>query len=228
MLADKFETFRIEAFRDSVFAIAITLLIMEIKVPHEVLPGELLHALLNLWTSYLAFLTSFCTIGMMWINHHRLFTLIRSADETLIAINLVLLLVIVWNPFPTAVLAAYLREADERVAVLICSSTFLFIAVIFNLLWWYGMRNGHVPHKGSTSDPVTRQCGGAIPLCDHVLGGSLRRDWMPDLEHVARDVFLSPSSTVGTRPRLVLGGYSERHSSQGVRHGTKDKDHRLE
>jgi uncharacterized membrane protein len=113
MLPDKFETLRIEAFSDGMFATAITLLIVEIKVSQNVSPGGLSRALLNLWPSYLAFLTSFCTIGMMWVNHHRLFTVIRSADEMLIAINLLLLLAIAWVPFPTAVLATYLDRSDQ-------------------------------------------------------------------------------------------------------------------
>jgi len=156
-MTDKFETFRIEVFSDAVFAIAITLLVLEIKVPHDVPPGELSEALLHLWPSYLAFLTSFCTIGMMWINHHRLFTLIQSADETLIGINLVLLLLISWVPFPTAVLAAYLRESDEQSAAVLYSGTFVIIGIIFNVLWWYSNRRGHVPHKGWASHPITRQ-----------------------------------------------------------------------
>ena len=157
MLSDKFETLRIEAFSDAVFAIAITLLVLEIKVPHDGSSGGLSRALLHLWPSYLAFLTSFCTIGMMWINHHRLFTLIQTADETLIAINLVLLLFITWVPFPTAVLAAYLRRPEEWSAAVLYSGTFVMIAIIFNLLWWHGIRRGHVPHKGWASHPITRQ-----------------------------------------------------------------------
>ena len=157
MMSDKFETLRIEAFSDAVFAIAITLLVLEIKVPHEGSPDGLPRALLHLWPSYLAFLTSFCTIGMMWINHHRLFTLIQTADETLIAINLVLLLLISWVPFPTAVLAAYLRHPEEGSAAVLYSGTFIIIAIIFNVLWWHGIRRGHVPHKGWASHPITRQ-----------------------------------------------------------------------
>jgi uncharacterized membrane protein len=70
------ETARIEAFSDGVFAIAITLLILEIQVPPQTPHGALRGALLNLWPSYLAFLASFMTIGVMWLNHHRSFTLI--------------------------------------------------------------------------------------------------------------------------------------------------------
>ena len=71
------ETARIEAFSDGVFAIAITLLILEIQVPPQTPHGGLRLALTNLWPSYLAFLASFMTIGILWLNHHRLFTLIN-------------------------------------------------------------------------------------------------------------------------------------------------------
>src|SRR5258707_10148411 len=86
------ETAGIEAFSDGVFAIAITLLILEIQVPPQTPHGSLRTALVNLWPSYLAFLASFMTIGVMWLNHHRLFTLINKKDDGLIAFNLLLLL----------------------------------------------------------------------------------------------------------------------------------------
>jgi len=79
-------TSRLEAFSDGVFAIAITLLILEIKVPPAGAPGELGPALARLWPSYLAFIASFATIGVMWINHHRLFALIERNDEGLVAL----------------------------------------------------------------------------------------------------------------------------------------------
>jgi uncharacterized membrane protein len=155
-LPNEFETLRIEAFSDGVFTIAITLLILEISVPQDIAPGELWRALLNLWPSYLAFLTSFCTIGVLWINHHRLFTLIQRADEMLIALNLLLLLTVIWVPFPTALLAEYLGGPDQHVAAIVYSGTFLVIAILFNVLWWYAMRSGRVPHAGR-AHPITRQ-----------------------------------------------------------------------
>jgi hypothetical protein len=84
------ETTRVEAFSDGVFAIAITLLILEIKVPHEAAHGRLAGELLRLWPSYLAFLVSFANIGVMWVNHHRLFGLIRRSDDGLVGLNLLL------------------------------------------------------------------------------------------------------------------------------------------
>ncbi len=85
MSADGSETGRVEAFSDGVFAIAITLLVLDLKVPRDLPPGTtLLHALLAQWPSYVAFVTSFATIGIMWINHHTLFTLIKRTDHTLL------------------------------------------------------------------------------------------------------------------------------------------------
>ena len=136
------ETARIEAFSDGVFAIAITLLILEIQVPPQTPHGGLRRALVNLWPSYLAFLASFMTIGVMWLNHHRLFTLINKKDDGLIAFNLLLLLGVTWLPFPTALLAEHLlgSHADQQVAALVYAGSFLALAVVFNVMWHYAVR----------------------------------------------------------------------------------------
>ena len=127
------KTGRIEAFSDGVFAIAITLLILEIKVPH--VAGKALGAaLLEEWPSYIAFLASFFTIGVMWMNHRRLFDLIDECDETLTFINLILLLGVTWIPFPTAVLATYLTTENDRLAGVVYASSFLAIAIVFQFL----------------------------------------------------------------------------------------------
>lgn len=131
---DQKETGRIEAFSDGVFAIAITLLVLEIKVPHEVEAGRLARALLEQWPSYLAFLTSFSFIGIMWINHHRIFRLIHRSDHGLLLVNGLLLLGVTFVPFPTALVADYLRHPDEYVAVMVFNGTYLVISIFFNLL----------------------------------------------------------------------------------------------
>jgi len=154
------ETGRIEAFSDGVFAIAITLLILEIKVPLQVGPGNLGFALLHEWPSFLAFLASFFTIGVMWTNHHRLFTLIEAADDTLLALNLVLLLGITWIPFPTALLASHLKiTGNDRVAALVYSSSFFVIAIVFRVLWRYATRTPGIipPEKELEAAHITRQ-----------------------------------------------------------------------
>ena len=130
------ETSRVEAFSDGVFAIAITLLILEIKVPPAG-SGALPRDLLRQWPSYFSFLISFAFIGIMWINHHRLFTHIARCDDALLILNLLLLLGVVVVPFPTAVLATHLGQPDQLTALILYNSTYLFIAVFFNLLWRY-------------------------------------------------------------------------------------------
>src|SRR5215471_19607886 len=130
------ETSRIEAFSDGVFAIAITLLVLEIKIPTPA-KGPLSVALLQQWPSYLAFIMSFAFIGIMWINHHRLFTHIRRSNDVLLILNLLLLLGVTAVPFPTAVLAAYLGDHDQKVAAALYNGTYFVIAVFFNMLWRY-------------------------------------------------------------------------------------------
>lgn len=134
---DEKETARIEAFSDGVFAIAITLLILELKVPHGLSGSQLRRALLDEWPSYGAYLVSFATIGIMWINHHRLFTLIRRVDHTLLILNGVLLLTISVVPFPTALIADYLARDGSRLAAGLYSGWSILIAIAFNALWRY-------------------------------------------------------------------------------------------
>ena len=104
---------RLEAFSDGVFAIAITLLVLEIVVPHVEEPGELGQALLDLWPSYLAYATSFLTIGIMWINHHTVFRQLGEVDHRFLFINLGLLMCISFVPFPTTLLADLLDQAKR-------------------------------------------------------------------------------------------------------------------
>lgn len=130
------ETNRVEAFSDGVFAIAITLLILEIKVP-PLSSSELSLELMRQWPSYLSFLISFAFIGIMWINHHRLFTHIARSDDLLLILNLLLLLGVILVPFSTAVLAAHLGRGGQRTALILYNAVYVFIAVVFNLLWRY-------------------------------------------------------------------------------------------
>lgn len=132
------KTTRVEAFSDAVFAIAITLLVLEIKVPTQN-QGPLVAGLLRQWPSYLAFLASFLYIGVMWLNHHRMFTHIRKADDALLVLNLFLLLGVTVIPFPTAVLAEHLHGPDHKPAAILYNATFVVIAVIFNVLWRYAV-----------------------------------------------------------------------------------------
>jgi uncharacterized membrane protein len=151
------ETARIEAFSDGVFAIAITLLILEIKIPAAG-SGNLSVQLLRQWPSYFAFVFSFAFIGIMWINHHRLFTHIKRSNNALLFLNLLLLLGVCAVPFPTAVLAQHLGQSDQRAAAILYHGTYFAIAIFFNILWRYASR--HLLGKGvdaSTADKISAQ-----------------------------------------------------------------------
>src|SRR5206468_6094385 len=132
------ETARVEAFSDGVFAIAITLLVLNLKVPSGP-AGHLGTALAGQWPAYAAFLISFAFIGIMWVNHHRLFTHIRRSDNRLLFLNLLLLLGVTFVPFPTALLAAHLRGADARTAAAVFNGTYVLIAIFFNVLWHHAV-----------------------------------------------------------------------------------------
>jgi len=109
------ETARIEAFSDGVFAIAITLLVLDLKVPHDMAEGrDLAAALWRQWPAYLAFVTSFATICIMWINHRRMFTLIGRADDGLLVLNGLLLFLLWWY---AAHYKRLLRSAVDRAVV---------------------------------------------------------------------------------------------------------------
>jgi uncharacterized membrane protein len=140
--AGRKETGRVEAFSDGVFAIAMTLLVLNVKVPTSNQAGQLGTLLWQQWPSYLAFVISFAFIGIMWVNHHRLFVHIRRIDHTLLVLNGVLLLGVTAVPFPTAVLAQYLAKPDEKAATMLYNGTYVVVAVFFNVLWRYAA-SGH-------------------------------------------------------------------------------------
>ena len=136
------ETGRIEAFSDGVFAVAITLLIFDVHLPSGSV-GSLGVALARQWPSYVSFLISFAFIGIMWVNHHRLFNHIRKSDNLLLFLNLLLLLGIITVPFPTALLAnRYFTPGDRVVAAAAFNGTYLVIAIFFNILWHHAVRTG--------------------------------------------------------------------------------------
>jgi len=122
-----------------VFAIAITLLILIIQPPRS--GAHLGHELLRLWPSYLAYAISFLTVGIMWVNHHTIFRHFERVDRPLLFLNIALLLLIAFVPFPTRVVAEFVRsDADRRAAALLYGTTLTITAVFFFAVWWYGSR----------------------------------------------------------------------------------------
>ncbi|MGH1563282.1 TMEM175 family protein [Mumia sp. DW29H23] len=132
-------TSRLEAFSDGVFAIAITLLVLEISVP----PGsdDLLAAVLDQWPSYLAYVVSFATVGALWIAHTAMTEFLDHADAWFLRLNLLLLLVVSFVPFPTGLLAESVGdEGASSVAATVYGLTLLAAALVISSLWRYAVR----------------------------------------------------------------------------------------
>jgi uncharacterized membrane protein len=134
---------RLEFLSDGVFAIAITLLVIEIHAPEDT--SHLLDKLLELWPSYLAYVVSFLLIGLVWANHHAMFERIRAADRGLMFINVLLLMNVAFLPFVAAVLAASFRTGEgQRTAVALYGLTLVVGGLFFNGIWQYVRRNPHL------------------------------------------------------------------------------------
>lgn len=131
---------RVEAFSDGVFAVAITILVFNIQVP-KVASGELWQALGTQWPTYAAYVASFLTIGILWINHHSMFERIVRVDRVLLILNLLLLMGIVLVPFPTSLVGQFVPRggADARAAATVYAGLMVAIAVLWSVLWAYAL-----------------------------------------------------------------------------------------
>jgi uncharacterized membrane protein len=124
-----------ESFSDGVIAVAITLLVLDITVPIPSAHGSLAHELGQRWPNYAAYVTSFVTIGIIWINHHAMVSRLREADHMILILNILLLLTIGILPFATALMSAYLRESSgQHLAAAVYGGAFLVMAVAFSTL----------------------------------------------------------------------------------------------
>jgi uncharacterized membrane protein len=170
-------TGRVQAFSDAVFAIIITLLVLDLHVPaHK--PGELWSALLARWPSYLGFAASFLYVGALWLNHHGLFRRIARIDIRLQWLNLALLFGTVLIPFPTALVASSFNsntsnDYDQRVAVLVYSALAAFMSLTWLGVWTYLAR--HPELLDGDTDPrwVRRQVSRPIVGIVLFAGGGL-------------------------------------------------------
>jgi uncharacterized membrane protein len=134
------DTGRLLAFSDAVFAITVTLLVLSIKPPSDY--GHLLHGLLVLWPSYLAYAVTFLFIGQVWANHHLMFDHIRAADRIVLLLNTLLLMAVAFLPFATSVLAGALHSGQgRRTAVVFYALAFDVTALTFNAVWQYASRH---------------------------------------------------------------------------------------
>ena len=167
---DENETARVEVFSDGVFAIAMTLLVLDIKVPHAsdlvgntTLPDLLEHE----WPAFVAYVLSFATILVIWTNHHKLFRLIRRCNHTFLMINGALLMGVTLVPFTTALLAEYITHPGAPTAAAVYSGAFILIALLFNVLWHYAAHKDRLllpGHDRAVATSITRQYRFGPPL----------------------------------------------------------------
>ncbi len=130
------DTDRTEAFSDGVFAIAITLLVLDLSVSQSEL-DDLWRGIAHQWPAYLGYATSFITIGGIWMAHHSIFSRLRFANSGVMRINLALVMAVAFLPFPTRLMAEALRHSQsaERVAVIFYGAALLAISLLFSALW---------------------------------------------------------------------------------------------
>jgi uncharacterized membrane protein len=142
---------RVVFFSDAVIAIAVTLLVLDIRPPQDT--RDLFHGLVALWPSYLAYAITFLLIGQIWANHHVMFDHIRVADRMVLFLNTVLLMDIAFLPFAASVLSSAFRSGHgQRTAVIFYGIAFELAAILFNAIWDYA-RHGH-RLLGTTIDPA--------------------------------------------------------------------------
>jgi uncharacterized membrane protein len=135
-----FQTGRLEAFSDGVFAIAVTLLVLDITVSAHA-GQHLLRSVADLWPSYLAYVVSFATIGAAWLGHNAITEYLERTDAAFVRLNLMLLLVVSFLPFPTRLLADYIgQDSPERVAVTFYGISLLLATTLLMVLWRYAVR----------------------------------------------------------------------------------------
>lgn len=145
---------RLEAFSDGVFSIATTLLVLDIVIPLAA-EKDLLGALAGAWPSYLAYLISFLTIGWVWIGHVAITSNMERADGLFVRLNLLLLLVVAFLPFPTRLMADYFGQSEpERVAVVFYGIALLTIAALIDALWRYARRSKELLRADATGDEL--------------------------------------------------------------------------
>jgi uncharacterized membrane protein len=197
-------TARLETFSDGVFAIAATLLILEVGV--DTRSRDLGDELVHIWPSYLAYATSFLVIGIIWLNHHHCVSLMGRVDRTFLFVNLLLLLVVSFIPFPTKLVAEYLNRPDERSAVFAYASTLLLMAITYNLWWRYARRNRRLILDGvpeTRLQAVDRAFDPGVPAYGTVLAIAFVSPLASVILTLALALFYLPSAALferGTEP----------------------------
>ena len=200
-------TARLEAFSDGVFAIAATLLILDVRLPAD---GSVAHGFLHIWPSYAAYALGFVTIGIMWINHHTVFGCIDRVDRTFLTINVLFLMLIAFVPFPTRVLAEHLQH-DAKAAAFVYGLTMVLMAILYNVLWFYaatGRRLIAADADQRTVTGISRAFMPGVPIYAIATLSALLSSWLSVGLYVAIALFYVLESSIfghDATPDLITG-----------------------
>jgi len=172
-------TARLEAFSDGVFAIAITLLALNLQIPHvesNSAKWALATALLRQWPSYVAFITSFFTVLIMWMNHHAVFKFVHKVNARILFANGILLLITTAVPFVTGLMSEYLNLPEAKTACAVYTGSFVLIAVAYNHLWRAVIKDRSLLRTDISDhglQKITKNYSLGIPLYLAAFGASL-------------------------------------------------------
>jgi uncharacterized membrane protein len=171
------DTRRLEAFSDGVFAIAATLLVLDLRLPGPGAAGHsVTYQLLHAWPQYFAYVVSFLTIGIMWLNHHTALAHVRRVDRPLLVLNLFLLMGVVAIPFPTALVAEHLHDSGAAAATVTYGLIMIAISLGFASVWIYVVSQagqlGTGPPEHTLRQSVPRFTGGLVVYVAGTLVGA--------------------------------------------------------
>ncbi len=152
------ETGRLEAFSDAIFAFAMTLLVLELKDP-ALSGANLVQGLINQWPADFAFVTSFATVLIMWVNHHNMFNVIKRIDTKFMFLNGFLLFFVTLTPFTTFLVTDHILSSDSNVAAAVYSGAFLSLALVWNILWRHSSGKKRLLGSDVTDSRVRRITG---------------------------------------------------------------------
>jgi uncharacterized membrane protein len=165
---------RLETFADGVFAIAATLLILNVDAQVGAGAGNLGNRLLEIWPSYIGYAVSFVTIGIIWSNHHTVMNQLSRVDRTFHLLNVFLLLCVAFLPFPTRLIAEHLRDRhDLEPAALSYGATMTVMAITYISLWFYAIRGGRLLRPDSNPRTVSGITRSYLPGTPLYLGSTL-------------------------------------------------------
>ena len=195
---------RVEAFSDGVFAVAITLLVLTIYVPKPDPKHSLVHQLLQHWPDFAAWLISFMVVGIIWVNHHGFFDKLRRVDRVMLFLNLLLLLFVVFIPYPTEIVSNYLKVGgwDAKVAVALYSAVMFGMSIAFSEMYlWAGRHDELLDEAVDAAEHRARfwQFAAGLPIYLVLIGVSFLSPGLAIAGHFAVAVFYVFDQTVARR-----------------------------